>query len=187
MYSLGELRAGFTVKIDGVPFLITACQHKKQARGAGVVKTTLKNLKTGATIPKTFQGNDKLEPAEVGFFKAQFLYKNGEDFEFMNNETFETFAITKDILGDDALFLKEGENFDLRHFEEEPIGINLQVSMAFKIQETVPGVKGDTVSGGSKPATLENGLVIQVPLYINEEDTVQINTTTKEFQKRING
>lgn len=185
MYSLGELRVGHTVIIDNDPYLITTCQHSKQARGAGILKTTMKNLKTGAVVPKTFQGNEKLPPAEVGFFKAQYLYKNGDDYEFMNSETYDQFSISGDILGDDSVFLKEGEDVDVQHFEGQPIRVQFSPSLLFTVVETPPGVKGDTASGGTKPATLDNGLVIQVPLYVNEDDTVQINTDTKEFQKRI--
>lgn len=185
MYSLGELRVGHAIVLDGEPFLVTTCQHSKQARGAGVLKTTVKNLKTGATIPKTFQGNDKLQPAEVGYFKAQFLYNNGEDYEFMNNDNYDQFVISADILGDDAPLLQEGEDFDIQHFEGQPIRVNFPVSLQFAVKETVPGVKGDTAQGGTKPATLENGIIVSVPLFVNEGDIVQINTDTKEFQKRI--
>jgi len=185
MYSLGELRVGHTVVIDGEPFLVTACQHSKQARGAGVLKTSMKNLKTGAVVPKTFQGNEKLPPADVGYFKAQYLYTDGQEYTFMNDETYEQFAITKSLLGDDVIFLKEGVSFDIQHFEEMPIRVQFPPSMTFTVAETVPGVKGDTATGGSKPATLDNGLTIQVPLFVSEDDQVAINTETKEFQKRI--
>jgi len=185
MYSLGELRVGHTVIIDGEPYLVTACQHSKQARGAGVLKTTMKNLKTGAVVPKTFQGNEKLQPAEVGYFKAQYLYKNGDDFEFMNSETYDQFVIAADILGDDAAYLQEGEEYDIQHFEGQPLRVQFPVSLAFTVADTPPGVKGDTAQGGTKPATLENGLTVQVPLFVNPGDIIQINTETREFQKRI--
>lgn len=185
MYSLGELRVGHTVVIDGEPLLVTTCQHSKQARGAGVLKTTMKNLKTGAVTPKTFQGNDKLQPADVGYFKGQYLYKSGEDYEFMNSETYDQFLISADIFGDDAVYLKEGEEYDIQHFEEQPLRVQFPISLTFQVTETPPGVKGDTAQGGTKPATLNNGVVVQVPLFVNPEDTIQINTETREFQKRI--
>jgi len=185
MYSLGEIRVGHAIILDGEPFVVTAVQHSKQARGAAVLKTTLKNLKTGATIPKTFQGNEKLAPAEVGFFRAQFLYQNGDDFEFMKNDNYDQFSISAEILGEKAAFLKEGEDFDIQHFEGNPIGLRLPPSMTFVVAETVPGVKGDTATGGTKPATLDNGITISVPLFVNEGDEVQINTETREFQKRV--
>lgn len=185
MYSLGELRVGHTIVIDGEPYLVTYCQHSKQARGAGVLKTTLKNLKTGSTIPRSFQGNEKLAPADVGYFKAQYLYQSGDEFEFMKMDTYEQFTISAEMIGDDAPLLKEGEEVDVQHFEEQPFRVQFPPSMQFTVTETPPGVKGDTAQGGTKPATLDNGLVVSVPLYVNEGDTVQINTDTKEFQKRI--
>ncbi len=185
MYSLGELRVGHSIIIDGEPFVVTACQHSKQARGAGVLKTTIKNLKTGATIPKTFQGSDKIEPAEVGFFRAQYLYGNGGEYEFMNSENYEQFTLPEAMLGNDTVFLKEGEEVDIRHFEGTPIQVQFPPSLKFVVTETPPGVKGDTAQGGTKPATLTNGMVVLVPLYVNDGDTVQVNTETREFQKRI--
>jgi elongation factor P len=185
MYSLGEIRVGHTVIIDGEPFLVTTAQHSKQARGAGVLKTTVKNLKTGATVPKTFQGNEKLAPAEVGFFKAQYLYQSGDEYEFMNSETYDQFAISAEILGDNAPFLIEGEEVDVQHFEGQPINVQFAPSLEFVVEETPPGVKGDTAQGGTKPATLSNGMIIQVPLFVDPGEIVQINTATKEFQKRV--
>jgi len=185
MYSLGEIRPGQAIQIDGIPFLVTEAQHKKQARGAGVLKTILKNLKTGATIPKTFQGNEKIQPAEVGFFRAQFLYRDGDNFEFMRSDNFENFFIAQEILGEDYVFLKEGEEFDIQHFEGNPISINFPPSMTFKVIETPPGVRGDTASGGTKPAKLENGISVQVPFFVEENDEIQIDTRTQEFQKRV--
>ncbi|QQS59166.1 elongation factor P [Candidatus Peregrinibacteria bacterium] len=185
MYSLGELRVGHTIVLDDEPFLVTYCQHSKQARGTGVLKTTLKNLKTGNTIPRTFQGNEKLQPADVGYFRAQYLYKNGDGYEFMNNESYEQFTLSQEILGEDSVFLKEGEDVDIQHFRETPIRIQFPPSMSFLIQETPPGVKGDTAQGGTKPATLENGMIIQVPLFVEEGDIVQMNTETRVFQKRV--
>jgi elongation factor P len=185
MYSLGEIRVGHTVVIDGDPYLLVACQHKKQARGAGILKTTMKNLRTGVVVPKTFQGNEKLSPADVGYFRVQYLYRNGEEYEFMKNDTYEQFSISAAIVGDDALLLKEGEEVDVQHFEGQPIRVQFPPSMIFVVSESPPGVRGDTASGGTKPATLENGLVVQVPLFVDEGDMIQINTETKEFQKRV--
>lgn len=185
MYSLGELRVGHTIVLEGEPFVVTYCQHSKQARGTGVLKTTIKNLKTGASVPRTFQGNEKLQPAEVGFFRAQYLYKSGDEYEFMNTETYEQFTLSEDLLGEDSVFLKEGEDVDIQHFEETPFRVQFPASMSFVVQETPPGVKGDTAQGGTKPATLENGMVVQVPLFVEEGDKVQINTETRLFQKRI--
>ena len=175
---------GHAIVVDGVPFLVTACQHSKQARGAGVLKTTLKNLKTGATVPRTFQGNEKLAPADVGFRKCQFLYKNADSFEFMRSDDFENCSVAMEVAGDNADFLVEGEEYDLRFFGEEVISVEVPPSMAFEVVETPPGVKGDTATGGTKPAKLSNGITVLVPLYIAEGERIAIRTDTREFQKR---
>jgi elongation factor P len=185
MLSIGEIRAGMTVLVDGEPFLVTKFQHSKQARGSGVLKTTIKNLKTGATIPKTFQGSEKLEPANVGYFRAQFLFEDDETCTFMREDDFEQFTITKDNLEDELPFLTEGETYDIQHFEEQPINVNLPVSMIFEVVETVPGVKGDTAQGGTKPATLDNGLIVNVPLFVSEGEKVKVDTRTREFLQRV--
>lgn len=185
MYSLGELRPGHAIILDGEPYLVVTALHSKQARGAGVLKTTVKNLVTGAVLPKTFQGSDKLEPAGVGFRKAQYLYPTGDDFEFMWSDDYEGFTMAGDILGEDAAFLTEGEEYDVQNFEGQPLRIQFPTSLAFEVVETVPGVKGDTASGGTKPATLSNGITVQVPLYVEEGDMLQISTETHAFQKRV--
>ena len=185
MYSLGELRVGHVVEIDGTPFLVTEAQHSKQARGAGVLKTKIKNLITGAVIPRSFQGNDKLKPADVGYFKAQYLYKDGEGFQFLHNETFEPFAIGDDVLGNDDVFLVEGEDYDIQQFDETPISINFPVNMVFEILSTPPGVKGDTAQGGTKPAELENGLTVLVPLFVDPGEKARVDTRTRSYMERV--
>lgn len=185
MYSIGEIRTGQTLSIDGEPYLVTKAIHAKQARGAGVLKTTMKNLKTGNTIPMTFQGNEKLAPADVGFFKAQFLFNDDEGYHFMKEDDYEQFAINEDIIGENSMFLVEGESVDIQHYESMPINIRLAPTLIFPVVETVPGVKGDTAQGGTKPATLSNGLVVLVPLFVKEGDNVRVNTDTQEYMERV--
>lgn len=185
MYSLGEIRVGHVVEIDGTPFLVTSAVHAKQARGAGVLKTKIKNLLNGSVIPKTFQGNDKLKPADVGYIKAQYLYKDAEGFQFLHNETFEQFVIPADIVGEDSVFMVEGVDYDIQQFDENPISINFPVSMVFKIIETPPGVKGDTAQGGTKPAQLENGLTVLVPLFVDTDENVRVDTRTRQYIERV--
>lgn len=185
MYSLGEIRVGHVVEIDATPFLVTYAQHSKQARGAGVLKTKIKNLLTGAVVPKSFQGNDKLKPADVGYFKAQYLYKDSDGFQFLHNETFEQFAIENEIIGEDEGFLVEGEDYDIKHFDEKPIAVNFPITMVFKVVETPPGVKGDTAQGGTKPAKLENGLTVLVPLFVDIDENVRVDTRTREYMERV--
>jgi len=185
MYSLGEIRVGHVVEIEGVPFLVTFANHAKQARGAGVLKTKMKNLLNGAVTPKTFQGNDKLKPADVGYIKAQYLYKDSEGYQFLHNETFEQFIITEDVVGEDSVFLVEGNDYDIQQFDENPISINWPVNMVFKIVETPPGVKGDTAQGGTKPAQLENGLTVLVPLFVDTDENVRVDTRTRQYLERV--
>jgi elongation factor P len=185
MYSLGEIRVGQVVVLEGEPFLVTYAQHSKQARGAGVLKTKVKNLLTGSVIPKTFQGNDKLAPADVGYFKAQYLYKDADGYQFLHNETYEQFVIDEELMGDDALFLVEGEDYDIRHFEEKPISVSFPLNMLYEVTETPPGVKGDTAQGGTKPATLSNGITVNVPLFVDIGEMIRIDTRTREYLERV--
>lgn len=185
MFSIGEIRVGHAIVLDGEPYLVIRSEHSKQARGAGVLRTVLKNLKTGFTLPKTFQGSEKLESANVGYFRAQYLFRDSDSFHFMREDDFDQFAIPAENLEEEAPFLAEGENYDIQHFEQSPISVNLPANMVFAVTETVPGVKGDTAQGGTKPATLENGLVVQVPLYINEGDKVKVDTRTHDFLQRV--
>lgn len=185
MYVIAELKPGRAVIVDGEPYLITWSQFSKTARQGGVMATKMKNLKTGAVIQNTFQGNDKLEPADVGYRKVQYLYKNDDAYAFMDLQSYEQFDLSEDVVGEAVDFLVEGQECDAMVFEEFPIAINLPATVELKVQETIPGVKGDTATGGSKPATLESGLTVNVPLFINEGDTIKVNTDTREYMERI--
>ncbi|MCK5020935.1 MAG: elongation factor P [Candidatus Peribacteraceae bacterium] len=185
MYTLAELKVGRAVRVDGDPFIITSSQFSKQGRQGGVMATKMKNLKTGAVVQRTFQGNDKIEPADVGYKKVQFLYGDGDAYTFMDLESFDQFDLKADFLGDATLYLKEGQELDALVFEDTPIGIQLPAKVEMKVVETIPGVKGDTASGGNKPALLDSGMRLNVPLFINEGDIVKVNTATGEYMERI--
>lgn len=185
MYGITDLKIGTAINIDGQSYIVTSYSQSKQARGGSVVKTTLKNLVTGATIPKTFQGNDKLQPADVGFSKAQYLYTDGENYHFMDGTTYEQFSLSKENLGDQTLYLIEGTDVDIQNIDGSPVNVRLKPKMELTVKHADPGVKGDTASGGSKPATLETGLVIQVPLFIDTGDKVRVNTETGEYCERV--
>lgn len=184
MYVIAELKPGRAVIVDGDPYLITWSQFSKSARQGGVMATKMKNLKTGSVIQKTFQGSDKLEPADVGYRKVQYLYKTGDAYTFMDLTTYDQFDLSEETIGDVKDFLVEGQECDAMIFEEMPIGVNVQATVTLEVKETIPGVKGDTATGGTKPATLESGLVVNVPLFINEGDKVKVNTDTKEYMSR---
>lgn len=184
MYVIAELKKGRAVIVDGDPYLITWNQFSKSARQGGVMATKMKNLKTGAVIQKTFQGNDKLEPADVGYRKVQYLYGDGTNFTFMDLNSYDQFELTEDTIGDVAQYLTEGQELDAMMFQDQPIGINLPPTIEVKVVETIPGVKGDTATGGTKPATIESGATINVPLFINEGDTIKVNTDSGEYMSR---
>ena len=184
MYSITDLKNATKIIIDNDPYVVMKYEHSKMGRGGAVVRTTLKNLKTGASLTKTFQGSDKIEPADISHSKAQFTYANGDAYNFMDNETYEQFEFSKEILGDIINFLKEGDSVDVMYFNNIPINVSVKPKVDLKVIDTPPGVKGDTVSGGSKPATLETGLVIQVPLFINIGDMVRINTAEQTYVER---
>lgn len=185
MYSLTDLKVGTCISLDGEPYIVTAYQHSKQARGGAVVNVKLKNLITGNTLPKTFQGSDKIEPANMTFSKAQYLYNDGDDYHFMEGESFEQFSFSKDVLGDQVLYLVDGTDVDIQNYDGKPIGVRLPVKMTLKIIETPPGVKGNTADGGgNKPAKLETGLKVNVPLFVNEGQSIVVNTDTGEYVER---
>lgn len=184
MYVIAELKPGRAVIVDGDPYIITWSQFSKSARQGGVMATKMKNLKTGSVIQKTFQGSDKLEPADVGYRKVQYLYGGDGSYTFMDLQNYDQFELTDEVVGDTAQYLVEGQECDAMVFEEQPIGISVAATVELKVAETIPGVKGDTATGGTKPATLESGLVVNVPLFINEGDVLKINTDTGEYMSR---
>ena len=185
MYTLAELKPGKAVIVDGDPYLITWSQFSKSARQGGVMATKMKNLKSGAIIQKTFQGNDKLAPADVGYRKVQFLYKDGDAYTFMDLNTYDQFELNADTLGDVVNYIVDGSELDALVFEENPIGVKVASTVDLTIVETTPGVKGDTATGGTKPATLDSGLTISVPLFLTEGDKVKVNTDSGEYMSRV--
>jgi elongation factor P len=184
MYSIGELRPGMAIIIEGEPNLILTAQHSKQARAGGVVRTKVKNLLSGTITNPTFQGNDKLEPADVSFGKSQFLYSDNDGFHFMDGSTYEQFAFDEETVDEQKYFLNEGMDVDILYFGETPIGLKLPPKVVLTVKETEPGVKGDTASGGSKPATTDTGLTLAVPLFITVDEKIRVNTETKEYVER---
>ncbi len=181
MFVIAELKPGRAVIVDGDPYLITWSQFSKSARQGGVMATKMKNLKTGGVMQKTFQGNDKLEQADVGYRKVQYLFGNDDGLTFMDLQSYDQFTLDSDTVGEVAKYLVDGQECDALVFEELPIGIQVPATVELKVMETIPGVKGDTATGGTKPATLESGLTVNVPLFINEGDTVKVNTDSAEY------
>ncbi len=184
MLGLSELKSGTNIQIDGVPYQITWNQFSKSGRQGGVMKTKMKNLLTGAVKDNTFQGSDKVEDAEITYKKAQFLYATGEDYEFMDNDTYEQIAFSKDQLGDTVNYLVDGCEVDIQNFDGNPINIKVPTKMVFEIIETEPGIKGNTAGTVTKNATIDTGKEIKVPPFIEKGEKVVVNTLTGEYVER---
>ncbi len=179
-----QVHKGTVILHNNAPWVVTSTQFFNPGKGQALYRYRIKNLQTGQTLEQTYKSGEKLEATEVQHRKAQFLYTSGEQYTFMDLESYEQFELGKDIIGDDKGYLKEGLECHLLFFQENPVALRLPPKVALKVVSTPPGVKGDTASGGTKPAELETGITIQVPLYINEEEAVRVNTETGEFSER---
>jgi elongation factor P len=185
MYDITDLKPGRAISIDGEPFIVLSSQFGRKSQSKANMQCKLRNLKTGAVVARNFQGSEKIEPADVGYRKVQYLYNDGANYTFMELENYDQFTFTKDMLDEAAYYLIEGGEVDALMYEGNPIGIQLKPTVDLKVTETMPGVKGDTATGGNKPATLESGLTINVPLFINEGDTVKVNTESGLYMTRV--
>ena len=184
MLSVAEIKTGVHIQLDGQPYTVTWNQFGKTARQGGNMKTKLKNLLTGSTMEKTFSGADKVEPAEINYKRAQFLYAAGEGYEFMDNESYEQMTFTAEQLGDTVNYLSDGMEADIQYFNGQPINVQVQPKMTFEVTETEPGVKGNTAGNVTKDATIDTGLVIKVPPFIEKGDKVVVNTLSGEYVER---
>lgn len=184
MININDIKNGMTVIIDGNIYLIQEFLHVKPGKGPAFVRIKLRNLRTGSTIEKTFNTNIKFEKAIIDKVPMQFLYNTGDAYNFMNMETFEQIDIDKISLGDDAKFLKEGLEVDVTFYKGEILGVTLPEKIEYAIKHTEPGVKGNTATNATKEATLENGLTIKVPLFINENDRVIVSTKEAKYDSR---
>ncbi len=187
MIGITSIKKGSKIIYQNEPFEVIYEQHSKTGRAGAVLRTKLKNLITGAVINKTFQGSDKVEPMEIENRKAQFLYTESKLFYFMDNENYEQFELSQEVIGDSAEFLKEGAKIDVFYFKNQPVNINLPIKMAFEVVEAPPGVKGNTADGGNKQVVIETGAKINTPLFIKTGDVIQVNTETREYAGKFNG
>lgn len=182
--SITDLKVGRIVKFNDEPFLIVSNGFMRTAQRKPVMRTKLRGVMSGKVVDKTFIAGENFEFVEIERLRAQYMYKDADGAYFMDSATFDQFSIPFDMLGDSAHYLKEGEDAIVTKYEGKPIGVELPVKVALKVVETEPGVRGNTAQGGSKPATLETGMVVQVPLFINEGDSVRVNTETGEYVER---
>ncbi len=186
MISTGELKKGVTIELDGKLYSILDYSHIKTGRGSAQVRLKLRDVRAGSIIEQTFQAGTKWPRARVERRQMQYLYSDGGFFYFMNTETFEQIPVTADKMGDANLYLKENDNCELVLYGDEVIGVELPLSVELTIADADPGFKGDTATGGTKPATLETGLVVNVPLFLEAGQKIKINTDTGAYIERVN-
>lgn len=185
MIDTGDLRKGLIIEHDGTLQRIIDYQHVKQGRGSAFVRLTMRNLRTGSTTQQTFQAGSRFPLVRLERQRVQYLYPEDEGYVFMDLDTFEQFSLSKETLGDALNYLKEQETIDLLTYDGEPIDIEMPITVELVVTQTDPGFRGDTATGGNKPATLETGVVVNVPLFINEGDTLKIDTRSGEYLERI--
>ena len=185
MISTNDFKNGMTIDIEGSLFNIVYFQHVKPGKGGAFVRTKLKNLKTGAVTDKTFRAGEKVELALLDKRRMQFLYRDGDTFNFMDVENFEQISLGIQEVGDGYGFLKESTVVEIALYERRPVGVELPIFVELEVVEAAPGVKGDTASGGSKPATLETGAAVQVPLFVEVGDVVKVDTRGGQYVERL--
>jgi elongation factor P len=185
MISTSEFKKGVKMELDRTPFVIIDFQHVKPGKGPAFIRTKLKNLITGKVIDRTFRSGEKVQEADVEQRSMQYLYKDGTDFILMDNETYDQIAISEKTVGDDSKWMLEEAMVNVLIYKGNPVTIELPAFLELKIVETDPGVKGDTAQGGSKPAKLETGAVVNVPLFVAEGETIRVDTRTGDYMERV--
>jgi elongation factor P len=185
MYGTNQFRNGLKIEIDKEPFVIVEFQHVKPGKGGAFVRTKLKSLITGNVLDKTFRSGEKVGKPQLEEKEMQYLYTSDNQFHFMDTETYEQLFLTEDQLGNSKNYLQENVIAKMLFYNGQPIGVELPIFVSLKIVETDPGVRGDTASGGTKPAILETGATVQVPLFLNIGDTIKVDTRSGEYIERV--
>jgi elongation factor P len=185
MYTASDLRKGLKVIIDNEPYIVTVFDFSKPGKGQALYRTKLRNMITGLTIDRTFREGDTFEPASLEERAMQFLYQEGDQYHFMDNETYEQIVINEESLGDAKNFLTENLNVEVLLFRDRAIGVELPNFVNLRVIKTDPWVRGDTSKADFKPATLETGYVLRVPPFIEEGELITVDTRTGEFSKRV--
>ena len=182
--STNDLRNGMSLDLPEGLFNVVEFQHVKPGKGGAFVRTKLKNVRSGAVIERTYRADEKLEQAIIDKRDMQFLYRDGADFVFMDTTSYEQMTATPASLGDAPNYLKEGDEANLQMYNGEIVGVDLPAAVELTVTETEPGIQGDRVSGARKPATLQTGLVVQVPLFVNTGDVIKVDTRSGEYLTR---
>lgn len=184
MLGISDIKAGKNILWENAPYVVLYAEHSKTGRAGAVLRTKLKNLLNGSVLEKTFNGSDKVDEADMSKSKAQYLYPEQSGFVFMDMNTYDQFSLDKDVIGDAHLYLLEGTEVTVLNFNENPVNIELPIKVTLTVVEAPPGIKGDTAGTGGKVVTMETGLKISAPLFINEGDKLIINTEKGEYVSR---
>ena len=185
MISNADFRNGVRLEIDGEPFYIVEFQHVKPGKGGAFVRTKLKSYKTGNVLDRTFRSGEKFDEPELEEREMQFLYASGDQYTFMDTDTYEQFTYDKAHLGENADLLKEDMQVKILVYHHAPLAVELPIFIELKVVDADPGIRGDTASGGSKPAKVETGATIKVPLYLEVGETIKIDTRTRAYVERV--
>ena len=185
MISAGEFRKGLTFEMDGDVYQVIDFQHVKPGKGAAFVRTKIKSVMNGGTKEVTFNPNDRYEKAHIETKEMQYLYNDGELYYFMDQETYEQIPLNKDVVEEAIKYIRENDNASVRFYQGNAFDVSAPNFVELKVSETEPGIKGDTASGANKPAVVETGAVINVPLFVNIGDTIKIDTRTGEYLSRV--
>jgi len=184
MISTKDFRTGLKIEIDGKPFEIIEFQHFKPGKGGAMVRTKLRHMKTGQVLDKTFRSGEKVKKPDMAVVTMQFIYKEGTDFVFMDLDSYEQMHVSGDNVGEAGGYIKEGDTVKVLLYNGELIGVDLPANVNLKVAQTDPGVQGDRVSNATKPATLETGIQVNVPLFINAGDVIKVDTRSGEYLGR---
>lgn len=185
MIDVNDLRKGVTFELDGELYRVLEYQHHKPGRGNATIRTKLRNLRSGSTVDKTFQSGDRVQDIRLDHSTVQYMYSDGNLYYFMDTETFEQPALSADLLGDAVNYLTEGITLELSSYEGKPLDTEIPLTVDLKVVSSAPGVKGDTATGATKAATLSTGLTVMVPLFVNEGDTIRVDTRTGQYLTRV--
>ena len=184
MISTKDFKTGMKLEFDGKPFEIVEFQHFKPGKGGAMIRTKLRQLKTGQILDKTFRSGEKVKKPDMAYVEQQFIYKDGSDYVFMDLESYEQVNVSEEAVGEKGGYIKEGDTVKVLLYNGELIGVDLPANVNLTVAKADPGIQGDRVSGASKPATLETGLKINVPLFINEGDLIKVDTRSGEYLGR---
>lgn len=185
MIDVGELKRGITIELDGQLWNIVELEHIKVGRGGAVVRIKLRNLMKGSLVERTFPASERFKRVYLERRKVQFLYNDEEGYHFMDTETYDQFNISAEMVGDDANYLKEGIELEIMLHDEYPIGIELPITVNLEVTEAEIGLKGDTATGATKNVTVETGLRVSVPLFVNQGDTIKVDTRSGKYLERV--